>query len=193
MRTQTLLTILFGMLTASAVGETLESKYPLKKALDGQSAFEVSGGSKILLEQAGDATTVKLKGKVIATVQAPQFVRSLIQSENREFALLLIGKDRPHIGGVASDYHSILRMKFSKNGTLETIKRLLPKTGVMMSRLNRWIVKIDSVLNDGRTVRLNFGEQKSKDDPSMEMRYSWQVRDIVTGQLYRDDSIPEGD
>lgn len=185
-----LITILTVICTAYAGADTIETRFPLKKLLAGKAMFEVAGGKEISFRQIGDKTTVALEDKIIASVEAPQFVRSVTQSDNGRFTILLIGKDRTDAAGNnGSDYHSVLRITLKKKGEFVGTERLLPKTHKAMKDLNRWIVKIDSVLNDGRTVRLNWGEQIDEDDPAMEMRYSWQVRDLDTGKLYRDENL----
>ena len=185
--------ILLSTLTHSAVADTIESRFPIEEELDGVSTFVMRGDAKMLVEQTGDTTTLKSKGQAVATITAPQFVRKIIKSPDKRFALVLIDTDRSSGNLVASNYHSILRLEFSKNGAFVKSERFLAKTTKMMKELNRWVVKIDSVLNDGRTVRLHFGEQRSKDDPSMEMRYAWQIRDIATGKLYRDEAKTDPD
>ncbi len=181
--------LLIVTLTASALGESLETKYPLSKFLGDNKSFNVAGDATLVFEQAQDTTRLKLDGQVIETIKSPQFVEGFVKSENGKFALVLIGSDRPMKGvDAAWDYHSVLKIEVTETGSLSGVTRFLAKSDNFMKTLNRWIVKIDSVLNDGRTIRVKWGEQKSIDDPSKTMRYSWQIRDLDTGALYRDES-----
>jgi len=179
---------LAGLFAVNLQADTLESRWSMKEALNGKTEFEIAGGKKMILAQPGDSTTVKLNGEVISEVKAPLFVNGIAQSESGEYAVLLINEDRSSESNIASDYHSILRLEFTKEGEFEETTHLLSKkANKMMKKQNRWIVRHDSVLNDGRTARLNFGEQMHGADPMEEMRYSWQVRDLLSGDLYRDE------
>lgn len=181
--------LLIAILTTSAIGESLETKYPLSKFVGENTSFNVAGDATLVFEQARDTTKLKLDGQVIETIKSPQFVEGFVKSENGKFALVLIGSDRPMKGvDAAWDYHSVLKIEITEKGSLLGVNRFLAKSDNFMKTLERWIVKIDSVLNDGRTIRVQWGEQKSMDDPSKQMRYSWQIRDLDTGALYRDES-----
>ena len=180
------------IISQPSAADTMADHQPLEKNLAGITTFKMRGDSAVKFEQNGDTTTLTLGDEVIASIEAPQFVRKVIKSPNKEYLLVMIhAGSAMNGGGFGSNYHSMLRMQFTKEGKLKESKRLLEKTSDFMKQLNRWVVKIDSVLNDGRTVRMNFGEQKSADDPSMQMIYSWQIRDIVTGKLYRTEGKDE--
>jgi hypothetical protein len=174
-----------------AIADDLATRHPIAESLDGKLDFKVSGGVKVEFKQKGDRTTILLNGEMIKVLKAPEFVSDLVQSDDGHTMALLINADASGANFVASNYHSVLRLRFGKNGELLDSKRFLEKTGELMKSHYRFVTSLKGILNDGRTIRLGFADPIDPDAELIECRHSIQIRNLETGELLIDEGTED--
>ncbi len=179
----TLAVFLLVPVLSPARAETLSDRWPIK----GIKQIRLPSGDSLKISQEGDVTSVSDSKGTIMELRAPEFVKGIVQSQDKKTVVILVWQDRSSGDMVAADYHSLLHLRFTDKPARPKARRLMVRGKGAMRDLTRAVMKLDSILNDGRTVRLFFGGQEEPDDPSMQMKYSWQIWDIDSEKVYREE------